>query len=155
MDRVRDVKKSVSLLVSQRVAVIVMMILAVCVVAIDFARAQAPGEVSTSSSEHACDARENIEGFPQSLRFRIVNQDELDARGIDRKQKESDTVRLRRIDYSAQPKTGVFSVSGQLGISGDAKLLVTKDALRFGEVGMAMIVNHSIRETVIYQCRKI
>ena len=110
---------------------------------------------SPMHSEHACDARENLDGFPQSLRFWIVSQDELDARGIDRQQKESDTSRLRRVEFPTQPKTGVFSVSGFLGISGDAKLLVTKDALRFGEVGMVMIVNHSMRETVIYQCRRI
>ncbi len=148
MDRVRDVKKSVSS-TTQLIAVFAVLF------AVDVARAQAPGEGIVAPSEHACEAREMIEGFPQSLRFRIVNQDELDARGIDRKQKESDTVRLRRMDFAAQPKTAVFSVSGLLGISGDAKLLVTKDALRFGEVGMAMIVNHSIRETGIYQCRKI
>lgn len=130
---------------------------AVCATPLDEACAQAPGETIPTivPSEYACEARENLDGFPQGLRFRIVSQDELDARGIDRQQKESDTSRLRRVEFPSQPKTGVFSVSGLLGISGDAKLLVTKDALRLGEIGMVMVVNHSMRDTVIYQCRRI
>lgn len=105
--------------------------------------------------EISCTNSESQEGFPTSIRFRVVNPDEVEARGGDVKGRESSKTILKRTEIASQPKVAVFSVAGSLGISGDARMIVTKDALKFGEVGTMLIVNQTIRETAIYQCRKI
>jgi hypothetical protein len=43
-------------------------------------------------------------------------------------------------------------MGGQLGVSGDARMLIAQTALEFGEVGTLMIVNQSTRETAAYHC---
>ena len=108
-----------------------------------------------ASSEIFCGINEFRDGFPVAVRFQIRGADEIEVRSTDRRGVESAKAILKRIEIASQPKVAVFSIGGSAGVSGEAKLLLTKDALKFGEVSTMMIVNQTMRESGIYQCRKL
>ena len=102
-----------------------------------------------------CAINEFRDGFPTSVRFRIFSVDDIEVRSTDQKGVESARAMLKRLELASQPKVAVFSIGGSAGVSGEAKLLLTKDALKFGEISTMMIVNQTMRETGIFQCRKL
>lgn len=106
-------------------------------------------------SEFSCAAREMTDRFPTSIRFQVTSLDQLEASAAYKDGRSVPPASLKRIEIPMQPKTAVFQVAGAIGVSGEAKVLISKDALRFGEVGTIMLINQSTRDSVDYQCQKV
>lgn len=104
-------------------------------------------------SEFVCTATDVQERLPLTVRLRITTAVEIEARALDKAGKESKSV-LRRNESPDQTRAAVFMMGGQLGVSGDARMLIAQTALEFGEVGTIMIVNQSTRENLAYQCTR-
>jgi hypothetical protein len=47
----------------------------------------------------------------------------------------------------------MFNVGGQLMVSGDAKLLITKAALKYRNVGLLLFTNRTSGEISSYHCQ--
>lgn len=118
--------------------------------------AQEPGTAQPElrNSEIVCNASDAQERLPVTVRLRILSPRAIEARGMDKGGKESGTSLLRKFELSPQTtRAAVFLMGGQLGVSGDARLLIAQTALDVGEVGTIMIVNESTRENQSYQCQ--
>ena len=134
------------------------------------AGAQAPTSVSNGVSANrklqvsmtkspplafACSARDVLERFPIGVSFQITNLDQLETSAKYEASRQVQSATLKRVEIMNQDRTAIFPVGGYLGISGEAKILISKEALKVGEVGTLMMINQSTRESVVYQCQKI
>jgi hypothetical protein len=104
--------------------------------------------------EFACAGRNQQGRLPVILRIKIVSGDEIEVDATDKSNHDSPKSSVKRIDVEHQPNAAIFPVSGLLGISGDARLLVSKNALRLEELGTVMLINQSTRESAVYPCSK-
>lgn len=104
--------------------------------------------------EFVCTATDVQERLPPTVRIRITTASEIEARAFDKGGKESRPSTLRRGETPDQSRAAVFMMGGQLGVSGDARMLIAQTALEFGEVGTIMIINQSTRENLAYQCTR-
>jgi hypothetical protein len=115
----------------------------------------ATAQPASRASEFLCTASDVQERLPLIVRFRITTPLEIEARAIDKSGKESRPSVLRRNEVPDPSRAAVFLMGGQLGVSGDVRMLISQTALEFGEVGTIMIINQSTRENVAYQCAAV
>lgn len=104
--------------------------------------------------EFACAGRDVQDGLPVILRIKIISADEIEIDSTDKSNHDSAKVVVKRLDVVNQPNAAIFPVGGSLGVSGDARLLVSKGALRLEELGTVMLINQSNRESAVYPCSK-
>lgn len=121
------------------------------------AAAQSPQSAQATvkaAPEFNCAASETLESFPTALRLQMLSVDQIEATASYRGKRDIPTASLKRVEFANQPKTAVFPVTGTIGISGEAKMLIAKDALKYNEVGTIMVINLTMRESAVYQCQK-
>ncbi|CAN5529423.1 hypothetical protein BH10BDE1_BH10BDE1_17440 [soil metagenome] len=106
------------------------------------------------AGEFVCAGRDEQQSLPLILRIKIVSSDVIEVDATDKSNRDSAKVTVRRLEVANQSNRAIFLVGGSLGVSGDARLLVSKDALRLEELGTVMLVNQSTHESAIYPCSK-
>jgi hypothetical protein len=91
--------------------------------------------------------------LPKIVRFKIVSENQIQAQAWSEKNLASPKSDLVRLEIPGQEGVAIFSISGLLGVSGDAKLLVTKTALKFHNVGSMIITNRTAGDISSYHCQ--
>ncbi len=110
------------------------------------------GDVATVS-ETTCTRADLASGLPVRLRFKIIDENQIEAWAWDRKDQPTPAIRLQAQEIPSQPGLALFNVAGQLTVSGDAKLLVTRTALKYRNVGRLLFTNRTTGELSTYHCR--
>ena len=91
--------------------------------------------------------------LPKIVRFKIVSENQIEAQAWSEKNLASPKSDLVRLEVPGQDGVAIFSISGILGVSGDAKLLVTRTALKFHNVGSMIITNRTAGDISSYHCQ--
>lgn len=103
--------------------------------------------------ETSCSRADSTPGLPARLSFRIIDENQIEAWAWDRINQQTPVVRLQAQDIPSQPGLALFNVAGQLTVSGDAKLLITRTALKYRNVGRLLFTNRTTGELSTYHCR--
>lgn len=118
--------------------------------------AQAPTVASPARTpEIECSASGVQERLPVKVRIKVLSVNELEAKGYDKADVETPTSTMRRFETPDQSGAAAFQMGGMLGVSGNAKLVISQTAIQFGEIGTILIINSSTRESVAYGCSKL
>lgn len=100
-----------------------------------------------------CASRGTTNGLPEKVRFKIVSTDEIEVSATYKGQPETAAIFSARVDVATHPHVAVFPVGANFGITGDAKILLSKEALRLGEISTLLLINHTSRQSADFQCR--
>ena len=118
--------------------------------------AQAPAAPAQARApEIECSASGVQQRLPVKVRIKVLSVNELEAKGYDKADVETPASTMRRFEAPDQSGAAAFQMGGMLGVSGNAKLLISQTALQFGEIGTILIINSSTRESVAYGCSKL
>jgi hypothetical protein len=104
-------------------------------------------------SEVTCTRGDLNDRLPKTVRFKIVSENQIEAQAWSQKNVASPKSDLKSLEIPAQDGVAIFSISGLLGVSGDAKLLVTRTALKFHNVGSMIITNRTAGDISSYHCQ--
>jgi len=108
---------------------------------------------AASVDQVRCASRGNAAGLPEKVRFKIVSTDEIEVSATYKGQPETAAIFSNRLDVATHPHVAVFPVGANFGITGEAKILLSKEALRHGEVSTLLLINHTSRQSADFQCR--
>jgi hypothetical protein len=104
-------------------------------------------------SEVTCTRGDQNDRLPKIVRFKIVSESRIEAQAWSQKNVPSPKSDLLRLEVPGQEGVAIFSISGLLGVSGDAKLLVTRTGLKFHNVGSIIITNRTAGDISSYHCQ--
>lgn len=110
-------------------------------------------ELAFAGSDVTCSRGDLNDRLPKLVRFKIVSENQIEAQAWSQKDVASPKSELKSIEVPGQEGVAIFSISGLLGISGDAKLLVTRTALKFHNVGSMIITNRTAGDISSYHCQ--
>lgn len=105
-----------------------------------------------ASVETTCSRADLAPGLPNRIRFKIIDENQIEAWAWNQKDQPTPAIRLQAQDIPSQPGLALFNVAGQLTVSGDAKLLVTRTALKYRNVGRLLFTNRTTGELSTYHC---
>ncbi len=106
-----------------------------------------------AKSNVTCSRGDLNDRLPMVVRFQILSEDQIEAQAWSQQNIASPKAKLSRMDLPGQEGVAIFSIAGLLGVSGDAKLLVTRTALKFHNVGSMIITNRTAGDVSSYHCR--
>lgn len=106
-----------------------------------------------AKSNVTCTRGDENDRLPRVVRFQILSEDRIEAQAWSQKNIASPKSELMRQAIPGQDGVAMFSISGLLGVSGDAKLLVTRTALKYHNVGSMIITNRTAGDISSYHCR--
>jgi hypothetical protein len=109
-------------------------------------------EPAFAGSDVTCSRGDLNDRLPKTVRFKIVSENQIEAQAWSQKNVASPKSELKSIEIPGQAGVAIFSISGLLGISGDAKLLVSRTALKFHNVGSMIITNRTAGDISSYHC---
>lgn len=95
----------------------------------------------------------NNDRLPKVVRFQIVSENQIKAQAWSERNIASPKSDLLRVEVLGQEGVSIFSIAGLLGVSGEAKLLVTSTALKFHNVGSMIITNRTTGDVSAYHCQ--
>lgn len=106
-----------------------------------------------AGSDVTCTRGDANDRLPKIVRFKIVSENQIEATAWSQKNVASPKASLTRLEVPAQEGVAIFSIAGLLGVSGDAKLLVTRTALKYHNVGSMIITNRTSGDISSYHCQ--
>ena len=112
----------------------------------------APETAAEVVVETTCTRADAAPGLPARMGFKIIDENQIEAWAWDRKDQPTPAVRLQAQELPSQPGLALFNVAGQLTVSGDAKLLITRTALKYRNVGRLLFTNRTSSELSTYHC---
>lgn len=104
-------------------------------------------------SDVTCTRGDLNDRLPKIVRFKIVSENQIEAQAWSQKNVASPKSELKSLEVPGQEGVAIFSISGLLGVSGNAKLLVTRTALKFHNVGSMIITNRTAGDISSYHCQ--
>jgi hypothetical protein len=100
-----------------------------------------------------CSRADAASGLPARIDFKVLNESQIEAWAWNEKGQMSASSRFDASELTSQPGLAMFNVGGQLMVSGDAKLLITKAALKYRNVGLLLFTNRTSGEISSYHCQ--
>jgi hypothetical protein len=134
-------------------AIATSLVVSVSIVSVSIVSVSIVSEPAFAGSDVTCSRGDLNDRLPKTVRFKIVSENQIEAQAWSQKNVASPKSELKSIEVPGQEGVAIFPISGLLGISGDTKMLVTRTALKFHNVGSMIITNRTAGDISSYHCQ--